>query len=152
MVCRYIFCQKTGTFLDPSKGVLWKKQGKVLDFFHEILNQTFANNFSCLSHEESKKLLESPKPGSMWSFDLLLSGLNNLENNLPIFFLLQRISGALISQSSIDSLFPVLLIFLLADSSADEARARVLKVEVGEELTDREDFEGLLVLLQLVKL
>ena len=71
---------------------------------------------------------------------------------IPIFFLLQRISGALISQSSIDSLFPVLLIFLLADSSADEARARVLKVEVGEELTDREDFEGLLVLLQLVKL
>ena len=79
-------------------------------------------------------------------------GLTDLENDLPIFFLLQRISGALISQSSIDSLFPVLLIFLLADSSADEARARVLKVEVGEELTDREDFEGLLVLLQLVKL
>ena len=84
-----------------------------------------------------------------FSIDL---GLTDLENDLPIFFLLQRISGALISQSSIDSLFPVLLIFLLADSSADEARARVLKVEVGEELTDRDDFDGLLVLLQLVKL
>ena len=93
-----------------------------------------------------------PKIPIFWPTDLLQAALKDLENDLPIFFLLQRISGALISQSSIDSLFPVLLIFLLADSSADEARARVLKVEVGDELTDREDFEGLLVLLQLVKL
>ena len=44
------------------------------------------------------------------------------------------------------------MIFLEAESSADEALSRVFSVEVGEDDTDREDFEGLEVLLQLFKL
>ena len=46
-----------------------------------------------------------------------------------------------------DSLLAVLLIFLDADSSADESLSLLFIVEVGEDDTDREDFEGLLVLL-----
>ena len=36
------------------------------------------------------------------------------------------------------------MIFLEADSSADEARARGFRLEVGEDETDLDDFEGLL--------
>lgn len=45
-----------------------------------------------------------------------------------------------------------LMIFFEAETSAEEARARVFSVEVGDEETDLEDLEGELVLLQLVKL
>ena len=70
---------------------------------------------------------------------------------MPIFFFSTQMSLGEISQFSMDSL-GTCLIFLEADSSADEARARGLRLEVGEEDTDLEDFEGLLVLLLLAKL
>ena len=64
-----------------------------------------------------------------------------------MFFLYKRMSLAGISQSSIDS-FGMAFTFLLADSSADEARARGgRRVDVGDDDTDRDDLEGLFVLL-----
>ena len=69
-----------------------------------------------------------------------------------MFFLYTKISEAGISQFSMDSLGTFLVIFLLAESSAEEALARVLNVEVGEDETDLEDFDGELVLELLVLL
>ena len=64
-----------------------------------------------------------------------------------MFFLYKRMSLAGISQSPIDS-FGMAFTFLLADSSADEARARGgRRVDVGDDDTDRDDLEGLFVLL-----
>ena len=65
---------------------------------------------------------------------------------IPIFFLFTLISLAGISQSSIDS-FGTFFILLAADSSADEALDLGGLVEVGEDDTDLEGFEGLLELL-----
>jgi hypothetical protein len=57
-----------------------------------------------------------------------------------------------ISQSSIDSL-GTFLTFLVADSSAEDARALGGRsVEVGEDETDRDDFEGLQVMHVLLLL
>ena len=57
-----------------------------------------------------------------------------------------------ISQSSIDS-FGTFLTFFVADSSADDARARGgLNVDVGDEDTDLDDFDGLQVILLLLLL
>jgi hypothetical protein len=57
-----------------------------------------------------------------------------------------------ISQSSIDS-FGTFLTFFVADSSADEALARGgLSVDVGDDDTDLDDFDGLQVILLLLLL
>ena len=49
--------------------------------------------------------------------------------------------------------FGTFLTFLVADSSADDARARGGRsVDVGDDDTDREDFEGLQVILLLLLL
>ena len=61
-----------------------------------------------------------------------------------MFFLYTQMSLGEISQFSMDSLGTWCLIFLEADSSADEARARGFRLEVGEDETDLDDFEGLL--------
>ncbi len=74
---------------------------------------------------------------------------------MPMFFLYNRMSGAGISQSSMASLGSagIFLIFLDADSSAEEALALgCLNVFVGDDDTDLDDFEGLLWLLELVRL
>ena len=59
-----------------------------------------------------------------------------------MFFLYTEMMSAAISQSSMDSLGT--LIFLAAESSAEWLRVR--KVEVGEDDSERVDFEGLLAL------
>ena len=67
-----------------------------------------------------------------------------------MFFLYTWMSLAGISQSSMDSL-GTFLTFLVADSSADEARARGgRRVDVGDEETERDDFDGLQVILLLL--
>ena len=61
-----------------------------------------------------------------------------------MFFLFTLISFAGISQSSIGS-FGTFLILLAADSSAEEALVLGGRVDVGDEETDLDDFDGLLV-------
>ena len=63
-----------------------------------------------------------------------------------MFFLFTLISFAGISQSSIGS-FDTFFIRLAADSSAEEALVLGGLVDVGDEETDLEDFDGLLVLV-----
>ena len=65
---------------------------------------------------------------------------------IPMFFLFTLMSFAGISQSSMGSLETFFILFA-ADSSAEEALVLGGLVDVGDEDTDLEDLEGLLVVV-----